>query len=108
MAHLRLGGDRGTLAGWLGTDLLLWEGRLAHTGAVQLEQRLPEREARLSGFPCGQVADRGLRTSGGTGNLGLSPAPAGLDFCDNGVPLHGDEDNVFPLFYQRISVIGTP
>lgn len=75
---------------------------------AERKQHLAKRKPGLGGFAGGKVADRCLRAACGLGDLRLSPALAGLDVGDNVFPLHGCNDNVFPLFVQRFSGIGNP
>lgn len=91
------------MAHLLGGGLGLADGLFA-----QREEHLAQRKAWFSGLAGCEIADRGLCASGGFRNLRLGPTLARLNFGDDGFPLHAPQNNVLPLFYQRISVIGFP
>ncbi len=83
----------------------LWEAPLL-PARCSLSSARPSAARLVRKFPpCGRVADRGayIRRHG---QPGLSPAPA-VDFAITVFHCMAMKSNVFPLFYQRISVIGT-
>ena len=77
-----------------------WFGSLTAVLAVQTEQRLAQRVARVSGFSGLQFADGCLAAAALIGNFRLSKPACQLDFFNDCLP-HARHDNAKPFIVQR-------
>ena len=80
-------------------------------GGVKLSQQVNQRRTQgvpwVAGFTHHQVADGRLAATADGRYFGLGE-PVLLNFCDGFFPVHGRNNNEFPLFSKRFIVIGYP